>query len=121
MMSKLSRRRLIELFIKHRYWYNQGSNVFAQVAVIPLEKLAIVAATTKYFLGDHISNEVIYVLGGIYLIWRVGARWLIGYIWHREDAYDLESEWNKGKVPPSRTEIINCRELACEIREELRK
>jgi hypothetical protein len=118
MLSKLSRRRLIELFIKHRYLYNQGNNTLAQLAVIPVEKIAIVAATAKYLIGDHVSMTVIYIAGGTYLCYRVFIRWFIGFLWHKEDAYDLETEWNRGKVPPSRVEVINCEEIAKCIKEE---
>lgn len=112
MLAKVTRRKLIELFVRHRYFYNQGNNTLATLSVIPIEKVAIVAGATKYLLGDHVSNELIYTLGGAYLIYRVVIRWIIGFIWHRSDGYDIESEWNRGKVPPSRVEIINCDEIA---------
>lgn len=105
--AKLSRRRLIEIFVRHRYFYNQGNNTLATLSVIPIEKIAIIAASVKYLLGDHISSWVIYTAAGAYLVYRVLVRWMIGYIWHRSDGYDIESEWNKGKVPPSRVEVIN--------------
>jgi hypothetical protein len=108
--AKLSRRRLIEIFVRHRYFYNQGNNTMTTLSVIPIEKIAIIAASVKYLLGDHISSWLIYTAAGVYLVYRVLVRWVIGYIWHRSDGYDIETEWNKGKIPPSRVEIINWEE-----------
>jgi hypothetical protein len=108
--AKLSRRRVIELFVRHRYFYNQGNNTMTTLSVIPIEKIAIILAVAKYLLGDHVDMKLVYAAAGAYFIWRIGLRWVIGYIWHRSDGYDIETEWNKGKVPPSRVEVINWEE-----------
>jgi hypothetical protein len=121
LLAKLSRRRMIEVFVRHRYFYNQGNNTLATLSVIPIEKIAIIAASVKYLLGDHISSGVIYTAAGAYLVYRVLIRWGIGWLWHRSDGYDIESEWNKGKVPPSRVELINPEDIALAIEERRRK
>ena len=53
-------------------------------------------------------------------MYRVVSRWAIGYFWHNSDGYDIESEWNKGKIPPGRVEIINIDELAKKVAKELK-
>jgi len=83
----------------------------ASVTVLPLEKLAIGAAALKYLFGEHVSPVVLYSLLGIYFVWRLMSRWLIGWFWHHSDGYTAETNWNKGKVPPIRAEIINVDEV----------
>ena len=117
---KASRRKLISSFIKHRYWFNQGSNTFAAASIVPFEKVALYAAAAKYLLGDHVSPWLLYPALGAYFVWRVCSRWLVGYLWHYSDGYDVETEWNRNKVPPSRVEMINSEELALKVARCLR-
>lgn len=103
---------LISSFIRHRYWFNQGTNVMASTSVLPLEKVAVVAGVGKYLFGDHVSPVLLYTVIGGYFVWRLVSRWLIGWYWHRHDGYTVETNWNRGKIPPGRVEVINVDELA---------
>lgn len=109
---KASRRHLIEFFVRHRYWFNQGNGAFASLPWPPVEKIAIVAGVVKYLVGGQVSNWWILSCFVVYCVWRFGSRWFIGWFWHGSDGYDIETEWNRGKVPPSRVEVINVDELA---------
>jgi len=120
MKTKLAKRWLLKTFVKHRYWLNQGNNAFASVSAIPIEKVAVVMAAGKYLLGDHVDNWVLYGVFGLYCVWRFVSRWAVGWFWHRNNGYDIETEWNKGKIPPSRTEIINLDEIADAVARRLR-
>ena len=111
-LSRLNRRKLLDLFVRHRYLLNQGNNVVASLPWPPIEKVAIVAAAAKYLLGDRIPDVVIIVMFLVYCVFRVALRYGIGYLWHRDDGYSIETLWNRGKVPPGRVEIINIDELA---------
>ena len=117
---KATRRRMICWFVKHRYWLNQGNSSVASLPWPPLEKMAVVGAVAKYLLGDHINNWWILVGFGVYCIWRFGIRWVIGWAWHGNNGYDIETEWNRGKVPPSRVEVINVDELAQRVAKLIR-
>lgn len=120
-MVSSGRRRLIAVFVRHRYFYNQGNNVLATTSIIAIEKVAIIMAAAKYVLGDHVDTTLVYIAAGVYFTWRIVVRWLIGFYWHRSDGYDVETEWNRGKVPPSRVEMINCEELAAAIWRRIKK
>lgn len=112
MRSKLLKRWVLVQFVKHRYWFNQGNSAFASVSAIPLEKVALVMAAGKYLLGESVDNWILYVAFGVYCVWRFASRWAVGWYWHRNNGYDIETEWNRGKIPPGRVEIINIDELA---------
>jgi hypothetical protein len=112
MRSKLIKRWLLVKFVKHRYWFNQGNTAFASMSVIQVEKLAVIMAAAKYLIGQDIPNWIVYAFFGVYCIWRFLSRWLVGWFWHHNNGYDIESEWNKGKMPPGRMEIINIDELS---------
>jgi hypothetical protein len=111
---------MLTRFVKHRYWLNQGNNVVASLPWPPLEKIAIVAAVAKYLLSGNVPDVWILVSFVIYCVWRVGIRWFIGWFWHRNNGYDIETEWNKGKIAPGRMEIINVDELAEAVARRLR-
>jgi hypothetical protein len=114
------KRQVLTVFIRHRYWFQQGNNVFASLPWPPIEKAAIVAATVKYLFGSNIPDIWIGSAFIVYCVWRFMSRWMIGWFWHRNNGYDLETVWNRGKVPPSRVEIINPEAVAHAVRMELR-
>jgi hypothetical protein len=120
MKGKLIKRWVIVQFVKHRYWFNQGNNAFASVSAIPIEKVAVIMAAGKYLLGDHVDTWIVYVVFGLYCVWRFLSRWAVGWFWHRNNGYDIETEWNKGKIPPSRSEIINVDEIAEAVARKLK-
>lgn len=110
-IPKVKRRRMIEGFVKHRYWYNQGSNALNTMDdLLPIEKVSIVLATWSgiiYLFKQGIGLEIVLgVIGGAFLLFlRAFGKWAVGWFWHHNDGYDVETEWNTGKVPPQRVKI----------------
>lgn len=122
MLSKPARRRLIEGYIKHRYWYNQGSSSLGILDdMFPVEKAIIFVAGLSYiFSGEWVERLPIIIVGGILLAIRILGKWATGAFWHNSDGYDIETEWNRGKVPPGRAEVVNVEDLAIQIAKYVR-
>lgn len=121
-VPKLTRRKAIEGFVKHRYWYNQGNSSFAWLDdALPFQKFVVLMGTISgtSFAFEYIRDDII--LGAVgataILLVRAGLKWFTGRFWHYNDGYDIETQWNKGKVPPQRVELINADELAEQIAE----
>jgi hypothetical protein len=119
-IPKTKRRQAIEGFVRHRYWYNQGSNSFNWLDdVFPFSKFVLLvgAVSGTSFAFDKIRGDLIFglVVATLALALRAFGKWFIGRFWHYNDGYDVETQWNKGKVPPQRVELINSEELAEQI------
>ena len=119
-IPKTVRRKLIEVFVKHRYWYGQGDQVMASTSVISVEKITIGIAAVKYIAGDSVGMAWVGIFIGVYFIWRVLSRWLIGYFWEKNGGYNVEAEWNKERVAPQRFYMLNLDDLAKRIAEEMK-
>jgi hypothetical protein len=116
-IPKRTRRNLIESFVKHRYWYNQGNSSFSWLDdAFPFQKFVVLAGSVSgaSFAFEHLRADLLLGVGvaAVVLGVRAGGKWLVGWFWHYNGGYDVETEWNSGKVPPQRVEIINVEELA---------
>ena len=121
-ISKKTRHWLIEQFVKHKYWYNQGNSSLSVFDdMVPLAMITMGCAALKYILSDYIPLNIVYIVFGIFLVFRIFGKWYIGRFWHNNNGYDLETEWNKGKVPPSRVEVINTDEIVEKLIKRLKE
>ena len=122
LIPKQRRRNLLVKFVKHRYWYLQGSNSLNVTDdMIPIEKITIFIAGWTYIISGAWREARWVIIGGaIFFVCRIFVKWFTGYFWHNSDGYEVETEWNKGKVPPGRAEVVNGDALALMIARYLR-
>uniref|UniRef100_A0A6M3LGL1 Uncharacterized protein n=1 Tax=viral metagenome TaxID=1070528 RepID=A0A6M3LGL1_9ZZZZ len=119
-LSKQTRHKFIELFVKHRYWYEQGHVVTAGFKIVTLMEILGVVAFCKYMFGD-LPIGVFVFCGLVWFPVRTLVYWLIGKFWHDNGGYKIQTDWNMGKVPVGRVEVVNLEELAALIVERLAK
>ena len=117
-VSKQTRHSIIEKYIKYEYWYRQGQTVLTSFKLTSIMELMGVLAFVKYMLGEQPMWVYGCICVGFGVVWvplRTGALILMGKFWHDNKGYDAQTTWNKDKVPPTRTIIINHEDIGKSI------
>lgn len=113
-ISKVKRHSLIERYVRWEYWYIQGLQVVSSFKLTSVVELLGIIAFCKYFFGDP-PYAILIIVAVVWIPLRSWGYWALGRFWHDGDGYTIQTQWNKGKVPPGRTEVINADELALRI------
>lgn len=92
--------------MKHKFLYQQGTNTVAAFRVISFEKIVAGVACIKIIFGE-INPWWIGSLALGYYIVRTIIHWMIGYFWEETNGYEIESEWNKDRIPPTRVYVMD--------------
>ncbi len=111
-VPKQKRRDLIEAFVHHKGWYDQGLRILASFRLVQITDVAILMAVFRYIAGENVSIWWVVAFGAAYYIGRTYLHWWLGRFWEHNKGWDIHAKWNASRVEPGRQVIVNVDELA---------
>lgn len=119
-IHKQKRHNFIDLYLRWEYWYRQGLAIVTSFKLTSMVEIMGVIAFVKYVVigWDQKLTVTLIICTIVALAWillRTFLYWYLGKFWHDNGGYARHTRWNCGKVPPSRTEIVNIDLLALKI------